>query len=781
MFYLCFSETVVKKVLAYLFVTVAATVLVAVACTDYSSRLNELQKRIDNLADEYNLLSDNAESLQRLILALQNQDEMVTFAPISEGGVITGYKTIFKNAGEITLYNQNSPISVTEYNGRYYWTLNGFFLTDDAGNPIEIAPETQLPQFSMESGTLSISADGGKTWRTLKIAGEALITGVVEDAAKVVFTFLGGTTIVIPKPRALTVVLEGDDVTLAAGGTATVYYTVAGIDPESEEIHIELLCGDGWRYKVVPANGTSGRIEITAPDPVTAAPVILFAGDGQGRTVAVQMRLAIDASGTPDPPDPPTPDPILVPVRTTIDVTKEGGQIEAELFANVDYTVNTDAAWLQYLGTKAVRTDKLLFDVESNEDRARIATATISSGNYSTAITFRQEGTRYYLYLSSETLNLDREGGSATLYVSTNAPYTYTCDAGWITLTKIAGEVEDEDKIVLTFSGNATYEARTATLTITSERLGSRKVAIVQRGRYAEHVSHTCIPICHIMPCCRANNAGTKFLVNGSWNSNHDYQQIEDVRGILQNIKDAGINIVCIDFTNASQWDDFGQSALHNGDGGEFWYKFGPMLDNIVRVCAEKEMKYCLFLGNTQVSTTTLDYWNFIAGVVLERWASDPNYLHYGYGDDRPMLVMFVPGSRLASQLRNAPASQKNNLQQFHIGTCQINTPITPTTTDGWGYRNYSASSDGKVRFACPNSGVPPQDWARVDAAEWKSRMTWVLGATEYAVIGSYDDTCDAIFWGIADVRGSITECHRNASTEGDPFIYYNIVRDSLK
>lgn len=283
---------------------------------------------------------------------------------------------------------------------------------------------------------------------------------------------------------------------------------------------------------------------------------------------------------------------------------------------------------------------------------------------------------------------------------------------------------------------------------------------------------------CYIMPCCRTNNNGTMFMLNDRWRTSHNYGDIKQTRGILTNIKNAGINVIGIDFTNPSQWDGFGESAAHNGDGGEFWYMFKPMLDNITLVCAELDMEYFLFIGNTQA--WGMEYWNNIAGKILDNWAKDPHYRKYGYGDDRPLLVAFIPGTKFAAQLKSTPENKKNNLMQFRIGTCQVNEPIAFTATDGWGYRNYSESYDHKVRFACPNGGVPPQDWFRVGADTWKKRVRWALEATEYAVIGSYDDTCDAIFWGIADVVGSHTECHKNSTTVNDPFIYYDIVRKAV-
>ncbi|MBQ3659631.1 MAG: BACON domain-containing protein, partial [Bacteroidales bacterium] len=233
---------------------------------------------------------------------------------------------------------------------------------------------------------------------TFKSAGDVTvyngshIASVTEDAARVVFTLSDGTQIIIPKLQALTIALQGDQATIKAGETVTVGYTIEG----AEDATVTVLCGDGWSAAVKASGKQTGTIIVTAPTPVEQDKVIVFAGDGTGRLVAVEMRLTIDTSGDPDPPTPPDPpdppvDPILVPVKTAYSVFKAGGQVEAGLIANVDYSVTTDAGWLHYLGTKAVRTDTLLFNVDANVGPARSATATISAGNYSTQITFHQE------------------------------------------------------------------------------------------------------------------------------------------------------------------------------------------------------------------------------------------------------------------------------------------------------------------------------------------------------------------------------------------------------
>ena len=274
------------------------------------------------------------------------------------------------------------------------------------------------------------------------------------------------------------------------------------------------------------------------------------------------------------------------------------------------------------------------------------------------------------------------------------------------------------------------------------------------------------VPVTYIMVCCHEKDKGTKFLANGEWPEKRDYRNYPIALDTMRKIKDAGINVVGIDMTNPSQWDQF----KHN-----FW----PKLKNVVRAAGELDMEYFFFLGNTYAHT--MKYWNEKAKITWEEFAKDdPHYRRYGFGDDRPMMTMFLPGRDFAAHLKNSKPEEHDWLDKFRIGTTQVNDPIVPTSTDGWGYRNKSAGATDLARFVAPNSGVHPKTWARVDADEWRARVKWALGAKEYAVIGTYDDTCDSIFWGIADVRGSSNKTHIHESTKNDPYIYYNIVKDEI-
>lgn len=286
------------------------------------------------------------------------------------------------------------------------------------------------------------------------------------------------------------------------------------------------------------------------------------------------------------------------------------------------------------------------------------------------------------------------------------------------------------------------------------------------------------VPVCHLLICCRSANSGTTFLVQDQWNPAHDYKDIDQVRYILRKVKEAGIRVVSVDFTNPPEWEMGEGGEIHLDGVQPAWSEFGVMLDNIVEVCHEEDMEFLIFIGNP--AAWTMKYWNEVAGFVWEKYAQDPAYRRYGFGDDRPLMVVFLPGDTFWPLWENTPDEEKDNLAKFRLGTCQVNDPIEACPSDGWGYRNFSESSDGKVRFCAPNAGVPPQDWARVDAQEWKRRVEWALGATEYAVFGSYDDTCDGIHWGICDVSTSGRPYHINPTTVDNPYVYYDILKAAL-
>lgn len=292
-------------------------------------------------------------------------------------------------------------------------------------------------------------------------------------------------------------------------------------------------------------------------------------------------------------------------------------------------------------------------------------------------------------------------------------------------------------------------------------------------------------PVCHLLLCCRNMNQGATWLINGEWQVNHDYNDINTVRDILQKVKDAGINTVSIDMTNPSMWHAEQQRDFHI-----------PMCDNIRQVCAEKGMKYIIFIGGqieyclqsliddgvpgVYAGMAGVEYWNMIAEEIVGWKDSDSHYKKYGYdGDNRPILQVFLPGDWWWNEYNNAPFEHKNNLEEFWIGTHEINETIdNPLDSDGWGYRNDNQNTDGSIRYSSPNMAENPDDWGNLSPFEFRKHVQWVKAASKYSIYGSYDDVCDEINWGISDTKNSTNTS--NLYPAHIPTVYYNIIQEEL-
>ena len=249
------------------------------------------------------------------------------------------------------------------------------------------------------------------------------------------------------------------------------------------------------------------------------------------------------------------------------------------------------------------------------------------------------------------TLDLGRVESAATVYVNgkkVRALWSepYRCEIDGSLLKDGANELKVE--VTSTWHNRLAYdsglpEAERKTWTIAAPGKNSRlqpsglfgPVRVVRHGE-AVALSNAApalsapVPVTYIMVCCHGADKGTKFLANGAWDSRHDYRDYPFALDMMRKIKEAGVNVVGIDFTNPAQWDQ--QRDLH-------W----PMLLNVVKAAKELDMQYFLFLGNTYAHT--MKYWNSKAKIVWEEFAQDPHYRRYGFGDDRPMITIFLPGA----------------------------------------------------------------------------------------------------------------------------------------
>ena len=137
----------------------AMALLLVSSCSKYddsalTGRVDDLENRVAQLEQLCKQMNTNISSLQTIVTALQTNDCITGITPVTEKGKEIGYTISFTKNSPITIYHgkegkkgetgttgndgHTPVISVRQHdNGIYYWTLDGDWLTDDAGNKIK--------------------------------------------------------------------------------------------------------------------------------------------------------------------------------------------------------------------------------------------------------------------------------------------------------------------------------------------------------------------------------------------------------------------------------------------------------------------------------------------------------------------------------------------------------------------------------------------------------------------------------------------------------------------
>ena len=164
--------------LAFLFVSVTS-------CYD-DTGLRELladhEQRIQTLETLCRQMNTNITSLQTIVDAIQQNDYIKSVTPVQEGSEVIGYTIEFVKNGSITIYHgkngQNgadgqdgapgkdgangqdghTPVIGVQQDadGKYYWTLDGEWLLDAAGNKIPTTGENGRVSVSVSSRVASL-------------------------------------------------------------------------------------------------------------------------------------------------------------------------------------------------------------------------------------------------------------------------------------------------------------------------------------------------------------------------------------------------------------------------------------------------------------------------------------------------------------------------------------------------------------------------------------------------------------------------------------------------
>lgn len=246
-----------------LFSFIAVLMAIVVSSCGYDDtaiwdKLDEHEDRIVALEELCNKTNSDIEALQTIVTALQQNDYVVSVAPVIEGGKTIGYTITFAKSGEVTIYHGQDGkdgadgedgkdgvngdgsyipnIGVKkDVDGIYYWTLDGEWLLDESGNKVPAQGEQGAdgpqgeqgqpgedgqdgqdgqpgkdgkdgvtPKLKIENDYWYVSYDNGLNWEKLGRAitdgsgGSSIFTDVYEQDGYIYFILSNGDSFKLP-------------------------------------------------------------------------------------------------------------------------------------------------------------------------------------------------------------------------------------------------------------------------------------------------------------------------------------------------------------------------------------------------------------------------------------------------------------------------------------------------------------------------------------------------------------------------------------------------------
>ena len=368
-------------------------------------------------------MNTNISSLRTIVEAMQAGDYIVSCTPLVEDGKQTGYTITFAKSGSIVIYHgsdgtagndgangsdgangkdgKTPQIGVKkDADGVLYWTVDGEWLKDDAGNKIPVSGKDGVngadgadgqpgndgaagadgndgitPEFKIEDGYWYISYDNGTTWKQLgKATGadgadgqdgensECLFKDInTSDPNYVTLTLSDGSKIKLPRDTALTISF-GNSGKLQAepNKTYNLNYT---IDGNTENLQVDVLFSGNVRAKVADTTAAIGILTIYTSATIDEFDkVIMIASNGRS---TVMSSISFEEKGA-----------LNVTGDTSYEVPAAGGSIDINIETNTDYTVSIPeaaAGWVSVDGSRAMRQETITLTVEANTGDARSA------------------------------------------------------------------------------------------------------------------------------------------------------------------------------------------------------------------------------------------------------------------------------------------------------------------------------------------------------------------------------------------------------------------------
>ena len=323
--------------------SMALVAALAISCYDDS----KVWEKLDSLEAKLAELTTQVNSVSSIVSALEKN---VYVSAVNE--VTGGYEIEFTDGKKVTVKDgkdgANAPeIGATkDVDGIYYWTLDGEWLLDAAGNKIPAG--MGQPKLKTENGQWFISADG-KEWALIGPDVACTIKNVTVTEDLVTFTLADGTTIAIPIVKALDVTFNVTDGHIYEANTFNVEYTITGGTDQNRVAVMSSVAA----VTVTPADAATGVLTISVPERVDFD-ITVFVTDGVSRTIFKTLKFisGVFAAETED-----------------VYVGAEASTLTIPVVTSMDFEMVTDCDWITVgEATKAeIREETVVLNIAANE------------------------------------------------------------------------------------------------------------------------------------------------------------------------------------------------------------------------------------------------------------------------------------------------------------------------------------------------------------------------------------------------------------------------------
>ena len=328
-------------------VCVAAMALSCYDDTKVWEKINSLDAKLTELTSQVN-------SVSAIVSALENNNYIKSVKEISGG-----YEIEFTKGEKITIKDgkdgKNAPeISAKKFtDGIYYWTLDGEWLLDSAGQKVPAG--IGQPKFKTENGSWYISADG-KDWALIGPDVACTFKGVTVAEDTVTFTLADGSTIVVPMVKNLDITFSVPEDNIYDKETISFDYTVVG---GTEKNRVAAMCS-GTVAKVTVKDAYSGTITVGPLAGGADYEVVVWVTDGVSKTIFKTVKYAQGTFKTES---------------ESVTIGCKAGTIVIPVATNIEYVASVEEGcdWITVpVDTKAeeVRTEEVVFNVAENSAMA---------------------------------------------------------------------------------------------------------------------------------------------------------------------------------------------------------------------------------------------------------------------------------------------------------------------------------------------------------------------------------------------------------------------------